>query len=486
MITIKAEGLFPLPHSHSGAVSFAMSRKLTFAKSNLCAVISAIPVLVCLAMLFWAKGRIQTAVITEGMTILLTGVYDMCASHSPVDKEESVVREVLSRRAIGSTGYIFVLKGTGPDRGRYIVSKHGLRDGEMLWNERGRDGRYFVRDMISRALSSGGSVAVSDPYQWTNPGEAQAKDKVAYLIYYEPWDWVIGASVYVDDAYQIAGRSIGIIVSTIYMVSFIGLIVLVLSVGFGYYLNLMIHAQEESLETLRRSLQATIIHDLKNPLASIAGSIAMLRDTAIDSKVGRELVEIAFASTKVQQQLIDTLVDVEKLETAALVPFPVCVDPAEAVGEMAKNMSFAAKGRNITIRTDCQPDLPQFAVDSVLLDRILANLITNAIKYSPSNSEVLVSVKMRGDRFRFEVKDSGPGIPSSAAERLFQKFYRVEGADRSKYSGSGLGLYFCKLAVEAHGGEIGVNTGSGGTSFWFELPHIPPASGELPKTGTCA
>lgn len=463
-----------------------MSRKLTFAKANLCAVISAIPVFVCLAMLFWAKDRIQSAVITEGMTILLTGVHDLCASHSTNDAEEKIVRDVLIRRSIGATGYIFVLKGSGGDRGRYLVSKHGLRDGEMLWNEQGRDGRYFVREMITKAISAGKSgVVVSDPYQWLNPGEPQAKDKVAYLIYYEPWDWVIGASVYVEDAYQVAGRSIGIIVRTIYLVSLIGLLVLVVSVGFGYYLNLMIHAQEESLETLRRSLQATIIHDLKNPLAAIAGSIAMLRETPLDSKTGKELVEIAFSSAKIQQQLIDTLVDVEKLETAALVPFPVCVDPNEAVGEMVKNMSFASKGRNISIRTDCQPDLPQFAVDSVLLDRILANLITNAIKYSPSNSEVLVSVRMHGDRFRFEVKDSGSGIPAAAAERLFQKFYRVEGADRSKYSGSGLGLYFCKLAVEAHNGVIGVDTGPGGTLFWFELPQLPPRPGLSSRDGTC-
>lgn len=463
-----------------------MSRKLTFAKANLCAVISAIPVLVCLAMLFWAKDRIQNAVITEGMTLLLTGVYDLCASHSPNDAEEKIVHDVLARRSIGSTGYVFVLKGSGVDRGRYVVSKRGLRDGETLWNEKSRDGRYFIREMIIKAVAAGKSgVVVSEPYQWLNPGEPKARDKVAYLIYYEPWDWVIGASVYVEDAYQVAGRSIGIIVRTIYLVSFIGLLVLAASIGFGYYLNLMIHAQQDSLETLRRSLQATIIHDLKNPLSAIAGAIAMLRETPLESKTGRELVEIAFSSAKIQQQLIDTLVDVEKLETAALVPFPVCVDPSEAVGEMVKNMSFASKGRNISIRTDCQPDLPQFAVDSVLLDRILANLITNAIKYSPSNSEVLVSVRMRGDRFRFEVKDSGPGIPAAAAERLFQKFYRVEGADRSKYSGSGLGLYFCKLAVEAHKGSIGVATGPGGTLFWFELPQLPPGAELSSRDGVC-
>ncbi|NMC49602.1 MAG: methyl-accepting chemotaxis protein, partial [Desulfovibrio sp.] len=119
-----------------------------------------------------------------------------------VEEMENLRQAILATR-VGKTGYVWVLGGKGRDRGRYLISKDGAQDGQSVWDARDADGRYFVRDMIDRVLSAPAGEVVYSHYLWQNPGDAAPRRKVAALVYYEPWDWVIGAGMYEDDYFGV-------------------------------------------------------------------------------------------------------------------------------------------------------------------------------------------------------------------------------------------------------------------------------------------
>jgi methyl-accepting chemotaxis protein len=163
---------------------------------------SSLPALITLGLLYWQQTRLERIVAdivtTRNMEAKLEGYYDLCKSHKA--GEQKLVKDMLNREQIGMHGYVYVLKGTGEARGTYILSKDGKRDGENIWESKDHNGRAFIQDIIAKGLQCAeGRMARSDPYPWKNPDEAVARIKVAYLTYYEPWDWVIGVSLYEDD-----------------------------------------------------------------------------------------------------------------------------------------------------------------------------------------------------------------------------------------------------------------------------------------------
>ncbi len=112
---------------------------------------------------------------------------------------ESRIRNAILQTRVGQTGYVYVLGGKGEDRGKYIVSYKGERDGEDIWASIDSEGRYFIQEIISKAVTLGPKEMTTVRYPWKNPGEEQARWKVARIAYYAPWDWVIGTSVYEDE-----------------------------------------------------------------------------------------------------------------------------------------------------------------------------------------------------------------------------------------------------------------------------------------------
>jgi signal transduction histidine kinase len=115
--------------------------------------------------------------------------------------------------------------------------------------------------------------------------------------------------------------------------------------------------------------------------------------------------------------------------------------------------------------------------DAVLLRRVLDNLLSNALKFTPPGKEITVSIAREGDAAQLAVTDTGPGIPEEYHQKIFEKFSQIEGEQQSQ--GTGLGLTFCKLAVEAHGGKIGIDSEVGrGSTFWFTLPLAAKATAD--------
>jgi PAS domain S-box-containing protein len=238
--------------------------------------------------------------------------------------------------------------------------------------------------------------------------------------------------------------------------------------------------QERELAQAREDLGSMIVHDLRGPLTAVTTSMKLLSEIASnDDPIGRAVKQTTEASSRAVRKLlnlVDSLLDVSKLESGVfrLEQEPVELRPLceAAVDELAP----LAHELDVSIMVDIPADLPVLNVDNEKVERVVLNLIDNAIKFTPSGGHVMIHAYPPGtmnapDGFtRVEVCDTGPGVPDEHKSRLFDRFAQVDG-QRSRRRGTGLGLTFCRLAVEAHGGQIWIEDNpEGGAVFAFTLP----------------
>ena len=224
-----------------------------------------------------------------------------------------------------------------------------------------------------------------------------------------------------------------------------------------------------ALEESRSDLISMIVHDLRSPLGNIISSLDVLQTTMPgDDEVVGPVLAIAFRSSQRLSRLIDSLLDLRRLEAgqAVLRKEPASVNAL--IAEAADQVHPLAEGKAIHLRMDVPPRLPVLNLDVDMIRRVLINLMENAVKYSETAGTIAVSARVDERIVTIGVKDTGPGIPKAEQGRIFQKFTRLQ---QSGPKGLGLGLAFCKLAVEAHGGRIWVESESGqGATFLFTLP----------------
>ncbi len=217
-----------------------------------------------------------------------------------------------------------------------------------------------------------------------------------------------------------------------------------------------------------------IVHDLVQPLTGMKGCLALLNEEPLSSK-GARLVELAVRQVRKQESMIQDILHVFAAEVAGINGLRDAATEAPDVGLCAQSLvdTFAPTFALAQVQVQCDSQVDWTADWRVVgersrLERVLANLLENALRYSPRGSRVTVTVKDEGNTVLTTVEDNGPGIPVSLQKQLFQKF--VRGKDRS--GKSGLGLYFCRITIEGWGGTIGYNSRhTGGTSFWFRLPR---------------
>ncbi len=227
-----------------------------------------------------------------------------------------------------------------------------------------------------------------------------------------------------------------------------------------------------ALEKLRDSLVHMIIHDLRSPLAGIHGFLELIKESAektIPENQAR-YVDEALKSTKQLMQIISDMLDTSRMEAGQMVLKPVELDLSRILEESIPGLRPLLGGREVRFVPPGTPALV-FADRDILL-RVIQNLLANAIKFTPKDGgQIRLGIESSGNRVCVSVHDNGPGIAAEYRHKIFEKFAQVElPAGRQKYS-TGLGLTFCKLAVEAHGGAIGVDSEEGkGSTFWFELP----------------
>ncbi|NPA93134.1 MAG: GAF domain-containing protein [Chloroflexi bacterium] len=240
--------------------------------------------------------------------------------------------------------------------------------------------------------------------------------------------------------------------------------------------------ERKRLATLKDDLLAMTYHDLRSPLGSIAMSLELLQQvcTNADDPTVSELFSIALHAADRLHRLTSNLLDIHRIEAGQL-PLEIRpLSPAKLVNDAAEAVQPQLAKYEHTLEKQVEDGLPDVLADHDMVRRVLINLLENAIKYTPSGGHIVVGAAREGEnKVRFWVTDNGPGISEEDQKRIFNKYAR---GTRSQGKGLGLGLAFARLAIQAHGGEIGVHSRLGeGATFYFTLPVAPPSSQTNPS-----
>lgn len=224
------------------------------------------------------------------------------------------------------------------------------------------------------------------------------------------------------------------------------------------------------LETIRRDFISNLSHELRTPLASLKALTETLSDGALeDPAAAQHFLRRIEAEVDALTQMAAELLDLSRIESGQLRLKRAPTDPAQLLQTAAQRMQAQAVRGALTLRVNCPAELPPVLADVPRLEQVLVNLIHNAVKFTPPGGEITLAAQPAGDFVQFSVRDSGVGIPEEALPRVFERFYR---ADRARAGdGTGLGLAIVRHLVEAHGGQVGVQSRQGqGALFFFTIP----------------
>lgn len=256
------------------------------------------------------------------------------------------------------------------------------------------------------------------------------------------------------------------------------------------------------LEAMRDSLNAMLVHDLRTPLTTMLGPMEMLQSEQFGDldETQREIVGMSLLSSRRLLGLVNELLDVSKMEAGEMKVRRETLRPQVVIDEAVKHIALAEYDGAALIERDAAPNLPLLQADQELLTRVLINLLGNAVKFTPKSGKITLGARecvplqvlpprlrpapekgrqgspTKTERFEapallFSVRDTGEGIPAGDLERIFDKFGQVETRKSGRKMSSGLGLTFCKLAIEAHGGLIWAESEPGqGSTFCFTIP----------------
>ena len=229
-------------------------------------------------------------------------------------------------------------------------------------------------------------------------------------------------------------------------------------------------------ERLQSALLSSVSHDLRTPLASITGAASTLLepDPALEPEARRELTEMIYDEAERMGRLVGNLLDMTRLATDSLAPRREWQSLEEIVGAAVHRLGRRLDGRPLQL--DLPANLPLVAVDGVLLEQVLINLVENALRYTPPGTPIEITARADATALELAVADRGPGLAPGEERAIFERFRR--GAASQETRGSGLGLAICRGIIEAHGGSISAaNRASGGAEFRIRLPLEADAAG---------
>jgi signal transduction histidine kinase len=226
----------------------------------------------------------------------------------------------------------------------------------------------------------------------------------------------------------------------------------------------------DDAERMRRELIAAVSHDLRTPITSLRLLTDAIADDVVDDATRRSYLAQMGTHVNALSALIDDLFELSRLEAGEIAWSLEQVRLDELVGETVDAMRVQADARGVQVRTELPPDLVPAQGDPEKLQRVLFNLIQNAIRHTPADGSVVVRAAGVGDAVEIEVADTGAGIAADERDRVFEPFFRG-GAEAARPSnGAGLGLAISRAIVEAHGGRIWLGDAPAGTSVRFSLP----------------
>ena len=230
-------------------------------------------------------------------------------------------------------------------------------------------------------------------------------------------------------------------------------------------------SERQALDELRTDLTSMIFHDLRSPLGNVISSLEVLHASLpVDDEALQSVLGIALRSGRRLSRLVESLLDLGQLESGKAVLHKAPGAIGTIIVEAVEEILPVAEAKGHLLQFAFAPgDLPQINMDADMIRRVLINLLENAIKYTRSGGRITISARPQEAQVLISVSDTGPGIPASEQQHIFNKFSRIQEEGRPK--GLGLGLAFCRLAVEAHNGRIWVESQEGqGSTFHFTLP----------------
>jgi two-component system, OmpR family, sensor histidine kinase KdpD len=220
---------------------------------------------------------------------------------------------------------------------------------------------------------------------------------------------------------------------------------------------------------MRAALFSSITHDLRTPLASITASVSSLldHDVQYDDREREDLLRTSLEEANRLNRMVANLLDLARMRAGALQPVTEAMPIEDVLESVLRRMEPLL--RPFKLRTMIRPDLPLVSIDPIQIDQVLTNLLDNATRFAPPESEIRISANEWAGQVEVRVTDEGPGIPLEDRERVFEPFYKQDaGLGRG---GTGLGLAIARAVVQGHGGRIRIEgTPAGGTSVVFDLP----------------
>ncbi|MDX9787359.1 MAG: ATP-binding protein [Desulfobacterales bacterium] len=228
----------------------------------------------------------------------------------------------------------------------------------------------------------------------------------------------------------------------------------------------------EKLKKLRTELFNMLVHDLKGPISEVVANIDILSYTVQEENM--EYVKAAQAGCDTLYRMISDLLDIARLEEGSLNLVREPIRPREMLSEAVSRVHSIARTRSVILQERCLSPLTDETCygDRGLLVRVLQNFLMNAICHSPENEvvEIGCAIDKNGD-IRCDVTDRGPGVAPEFQRAIFDKYFQVQKKNDGRLYATGLGLAFCKMAIDAHKGNIGVvSDGKKGSTFWFTIP----------------
>ncbi len=245
------------------------------------------------------------------------------------------------------------------------------------------------------------------------------------------------------------------------------------------------NAELQSLDELKNNLLANVSHEIRSPLVSIRGYADLIKSGSSGPVTDRQKkqLEIIVANVERLTALVDDLLDSARLHRGVIRLKVERCDVNGLLEAALLRIEPKAAKKSITLRSEIHPGCQHIMADPRQLDQVIENLLGNAIKFTDKGGLVRAVTAPEGDGVTITISDNGVGIPSSALERVFERFYQVDSSSTRRFSGLGLGLSLCKTIVERHGGSIGLEYTLGeGTTVRVSLPPCPPASPFLPTS----